>query len=178
MLIFAGLPELNMKEKWNGSDGKEYNFLKSYHESGNLKQRNEKKQNWINNIGTCKPPPNSHNCDLEEEKLVKSVQRWLKYFFNSNQRAEFVRKKDNDIVNEVGNLLLESSKLDHKMKEAWEEKKERCDQKFNVENDDNNIETTTTMPITTNLNGGSYTFNANSMLLLISMIVLHALNKF
>merc|ERR1712008_412233 len=175
-----GLPELNMKGRWNGSDGKEYNFLKSYHESGNLKQRNEKKQNWINNIDTCKSPPNSINCDLEGEELVKSVQRWLKYFFNSNQRAELVRKEVNDIVNEVGNLLLESSKLDHRMKEAWEEKKERCDQKFNVENDNNNIEATTTIPTTTepNLNGGSYTFNANSMLLLISMIVLHALNKF
>ena len=64
------------------------------------------------------------------------------------------------------------------MKDAWEEKKERCDQKFNVENDDNKIAATTTMPITTNLNGGSYTFNANSMLLLISMIVQHAMNKF
>jgi len=179
-LIKCGLPELNMNRRWNGSDGKEYNFLKSYHESGNLKQRNEKKQNWINNIDTCKSPPNSNNCDLEGEELVKSVQRWLKYFFNSNQRAELVRKEVNNIVNEVGNLLLESSKLDHKMKEAWEEKKERCDQKFNVENDNNNIEATTTTTTTTepNLNGGSYTFNANSMLLLISMIVLHALNEF
>ena len=65
-----------------------------------------------------------------------------------------------------------------KWKKTGRKKKERCNQKFNVENDDTNIEATTTMPITTNLNGGSYTFNANSMLLLISMIVLHALNKF
>ena len=64
------------------------------------------------------------------------------------------------------------------MKKAWEEKKERCNQKFNVENDNQNTEATTTMPITTNLNGGGYTFNANSMLLLISMIALHVLNKF
>ena len=93
MLIFAGLPELNTKERWNGSDGKEYNFLKSYHESGNMKQRNEKKQNWINDIDTCISPPNSHNCDLEEEELVKSVQRWLKYFFNSSILNQFVYLK-------------------------------------------------------------------------------------
>ena len=180
MLIFAGLPELNMKgRRWNGSDGKEYNFLKSYHESRNLKQRNEKKQSWINDIDTCKSPPNSDNCDLEKEELVKKVQRWLKYYFNSHQRAKFVRKEDHDIVNEVGNLLLESSSLDHDMKKVWEEKKERCDQKIDVQTTDNNIEATTTTTITEpNLKGGSYTFNANSMLLLISMIVLHALNKF
>ena len=79
-------------------------------------------------------------------------------------------------------LLLESSSLDHDMKKVWEEKKERCDQKIDVQTTDNNIEATTTTTTTTitepNLKGGSYTFNANSMLLLISMIVLHASNKF
>ena len=49
-MCFPDLPKFNLIQRWNGSYGKEYEFLIS--QANRLKERNEKKQNWID-IDSC-----------------------------------------------------------------------------------------------------------------------------
>ena len=112
-----------MKQRWNGVYGKEYEFLIS--QANRLKERNEKKQNWIN-IDSCESPPEFDECDLEAQKGAKSVQRWMGDFFRRYRWAKRARQAAYKLTKLFDQLLRESSRLDHRVKD----KIERCKEKI------------------------------------------------
>jgi len=131
-LIKCDLPNFNLKQRWNGSYGKEYEFLIS--QANRLKERNEKKQKWID-IDSCKRPPNLDlgdtnmdldECNLESQKMAKSVQRWMGDFFRRYRWAKRARQAAYKLMKLFDQLLRKSARLDHRMKD----KIERCKEKI------------------------------------------------
>ena len=112
-----------MKQRWNGVYGKEYEFLIS--QANRLKERNEKKQNWIEN-DSCDFTPEFNDCDLEAQKVAKSVQRWMGDFFRRYRWAKRARQAAYKLMKLFDQLLRKSSRLDHRMKD----KIERCKEKI------------------------------------------------
>ena len=117
------MPNFNLKQRWNGSYGKEYEFLIS--QANRLKERNEEKQNWID-IDSCESPPEFDECDLEAQKVAKSVQRWMGDFFRRYRRAKRARQAAYKLMKLFDQLLRKSSRLDHRVKD----KSERCKEKI------------------------------------------------
>ena len=113
------MPKFNLKQKWNGSYGKEYEYLTS--QANQLQERNEEKLNWID-IYTCETPPGFDECDLEALKVAKSVQRWMNQFFRRYRKAERARPAAYKLMKHFDQLWRKSSRLDHKVKD----KHERC----------------------------------------------------
>jgi len=108
-----GLKEFDLKKRWTGYKGEEYEFLQT--QTTKLKTRNEEKQNWINEgRESCAPPPENNQCDVEKEKLANEIQKWLMEFFNNfdiKNTAGIIKRSYNSI-SKAGNILKESSKLD------------------------------------------------------------------
>merc|ERR1712008_355605 len=120
-LIKCDLPNFNLKQRWNGSYGKEYEFLIS--QAKRLKERNEKKQNWID-IDSCDSTPEFDECDLKDQKVAKSVQRWMGDFFRRYYKAKRTRKGVYKEMKFFDQLLMKSSRLDHEVKDKLERCKE------------------------------------------------------
>jgi len=129
------LPKFNLKQRWNGVYGKEYEFLIS--QADKLKERNEEKQKWIDidssqqspspkGAVSCKMPPEFNECDLKAQKVAKSVQRWMGDFFRRYRRAKKARQAAYKLMKLFDQLLRKSSRLDHRMKD----KSERCKEKI------------------------------------------------
>jgi len=126
------LPKFNLKQRWNGVYGKESEFLIS--QANKLKERNEEKLKWIE-IDSCETPPDLDlgdtnmdldECDLEAQKMAKSVQRWMGDFFRRYRWAKRARQAAYKLMKLFDQLLRESSRLDHKVKD----KSERCKEKI------------------------------------------------
>ena len=134
-----------MKQRWNGSYGKEYEFLIS--QANRLKERNEEKQKWID-IDSCESPPEFDECDLEAQKVAKSVQRWMGDFFRRYRRAKRARKAAYKLMNLFDHLLRKSSRLDHRVKDKSERCKEKIYDMYDIY-DETQIFTTKEQPAST-----------------------------
>ena len=117
------MPNFNLKQRWNGVYGNEYEFLIS--QANKLKERNEEKQEWID-IDSCESPPEFDECDLEAQKVAKSVQRWMGDFFRRYRGAKRARQAAYKLMKLFDQLLRKSSRLDHRVKD----KSERCKEKI------------------------------------------------
>merc|ERR1711920_1188655 len=121
--IKCDLPNFNLKQRWTGSYGKEYEFLIS--QTNKLKERNEEKLKWIDN-DSCDSTPEFDECDLEAQKVAKSVQRWMGDFLRRYRGAKRARQAAYKLMKLFDQLLRKSSRLDHRVKD----KSERCKEKI------------------------------------------------
>ena len=69
-------------------------------------------------------PPDLDECDLESQKVAKSVQRWMGDFFRRYRGAKRARKAAYKLMKLFDQLLRESSRLDHEIKDKLERCKE------------------------------------------------------
>ena len=75
---------------------------------------------------SCKMPPDLDECDLESQKVAKSVQRWMGDFFRRYRWTKRGRQAAYKLMKLFDQLLRNSSRLDHRMKD----KSERCKEKI------------------------------------------------
>ena len=75
---------------------------------------------------SCKMPPDLDECDLKAQKVAKSVQRWIDDFFRRYRWAKRARMAAYKLMKLFDQLLRESSRLNHRMKD----KSERCKEKI------------------------------------------------
>ena len=115
------MPNFNLKQRWNGSYGKEYEFLIS--QANRSKEINEEKQKWIE-IDSCESPPEFNECDLKAQKVAKLVQRWMGDFFRRYRRGRKARQEAYKSMKLFDQLLRKSSRLDHEIKDKLERCKE------------------------------------------------------